>query len=38
MEIGEESEPIEVPLPVHPDQIPAAPETPAEPVPVEVPA
>ena len=23
MEIGEESEPIEVPMPVHPDQIPA---------------
>jgi hypothetical protein len=38
MEIGEEKDPIEVPLPVHPDQIPAGPEIPAEPVPVEVPA
>lgn len=25
MEIGEESEPIEVPMPMHPDQVPAEP-------------
>ena len=37
MNIGEEAEPIEVPIPVHPDQVPAAPA--AEPVtPERVPA
>jgi len=32
MNIGEESEPVEVPLPLHPGQVPAA-----EPVPVPEP-
>jgi hypothetical protein len=36
MQIGEEDEPIEVPIPVHPDQVPVAPL--AEPVPERVPA
>jgi hypothetical protein len=36
MQIGEEDEPIEVPLPLHPDQIPDAPAVPA--VPEKVPA
>lgn len=39
MEIGEESEPVEVPLPLHPDQVPAEPEPlPALPEPEKVPA
>ena len=34
MEIGEESDPIEVPIPVHPDQVPAEePKPAAEPAP-----
>jgi hypothetical protein len=36
MQIGEEDEPIEVPIPVHPDQIPGAPLP--EPAPELVPA
>jgi hypothetical protein len=36
MNIGEQSDPIEVPLPVHPDQVPAEP-APAV-VPEQVPA
>jgi hypothetical protein len=36
MEIGKEDEPIEVPIPVHPDQIPA--EKPAPAAPEKVPA
>ena len=36
MEIGEEERPIEVPMPVHPDQIPAGPRS--EPAPEQVPA
>jgi len=36
MQIGEESEPIEVPIPVHPDQVPA--EAPAPVTPERVPA
>jgi hypothetical protein len=36
MQIGEESEPIEVPIPVHPDRMPIAFPEPAE--PEEVPA
>jgi hypothetical protein len=31
MNIGEESEPVEVPIPVHPDQIPDAPSVQPEP-------
>jgi hypothetical protein len=42
MEIGKESAPIEVPIPVHPDDVPAEPEPAAEPVhtpePEQVPA
>ena len=34
MEIGEESEPLEVPLPLHPDQVPAEPVFAPEPVAV----
>lgn len=37
MNIGEEQEPVEVPLPVHPDVIPAEPAT-APAVPERVPA
>jgi len=33
MEIGKEAAPIEVPLPVHPDDIPAEPAPSPEPVP-----
>jgi hypothetical protein len=33
MEIGEESDPVEVPLPVHPDQVPAEPAPAPAPVP-----
>jgi hypothetical protein len=36
MQIGEESEPIQLPIPVHPDQVPAElPPAPAEPEPTE---
>lgn len=39
MEIGEEEDPIEVPMPVHPDQVPVEPVPAAEPVaPEQVPA
>ncbi len=38
MKIGEESEPIEVPMPVHPDQIPAGTPAPEPVVPEKVPA
>jgi hypothetical protein len=38
MQIGEESDPIEVPVPVHPDQVPAEPEPVAVPEPEQVPA
>ena len=37
MDIGEESEPIEVPVPVHPDHVPSVPPV-REPVPERVPA
>lgn len=38
MNIGEESEPVEVPLPVHPDEQPAElPAEPAGPEPAQVP-
>lgn len=36
MNIGEEQEPIEVPIPVHPAQVPAAEPAPAAPVPEKV--
>jgi hypothetical protein len=38
VEIGEESEPVEVPMPVHPDQVPAEPELLPVPEPEPVPA
>jgi hypothetical protein len=37
MNIGEEEDPIEVPVPVHPDRVPAEP-APAAPAPEKVPA
>lgn len=37
MEIGEEEEAVEVPVPLHPDAVPPEP-TPAEPEPEKVPA
>lgn len=37
MNIGEEQEAIEVPIPVHPDDIPVSPETEPAEVPAEVP-
>jgi len=38
MQIGEEAEPIEVPLPVHPDEVPdEVPDIPEPAVPAEVP-
>lgn len=37
MNIGEEQDPIEVPLPLHPDQVPAEPALPV-PEPEQVPA
>jgi hypothetical protein len=37
MQIGEESEPVEVPLPVHPDEMPAEPSPVTEPGPAEIP-
>jgi hypothetical protein len=38
MNIGTEEEPVEVPVPVHPDHVPAEPAAPAAPVPEKVPA
>jgi hypothetical protein len=38
MNIGEEDEPIDVPIPVHPDQIPLIPEVPEPAAPESVPA
>ena len=38
MEIGEESDPIEVPMPVHPDQIPDGTPAPEPAMPEKVPA
>jgi hypothetical protein len=38
MNIGEESEPIEVPMPAHPDQIPAGEPAPEPATPEKVPA
>ena len=38
MEIGEESEPIEVPMPVHPDDVPASEPAPQPATPEKVPA
>ena len=38
MNIGEESDPVEVPLPLHPDQVPAEPQPVAVPEPEQVPA
>lgn len=35
MNIGKEKAPVEVPLPVHPDQRPASPAPAAEPAPAE---
>jgi hypothetical protein len=37
MQIGEESEPVEVPLPVHPDLVPAEPAPLSAPEPAAVP-
>ena len=36
MNIGEEQDPIDVPVPVHPDQIPLIPEAPAPAAPERV--
>ena len=38
MQIGEEGEPIEVPLPLHPDQVPEGIPAPEPAVPEKVPA
>lgn len=38
MEIGEEKEPVEVPFPMHPDEIPADAPAPARAEPEKVPA
>jgi hypothetical protein len=38
MQIGEEEEPIEVPVPVHPDQVPREAPAPEPAVPEKVPA
>lgn len=38
MNIGEESGPVEVPIPLHPDQVPAEPSPLPAPVPEQVPA
>jgi hypothetical protein len=38
MKIGEESEPIEVPIPVHPDEVPAERPAPQPVTPERVPA
>lgn len=38
MQIGEESEPVEVPMPLHPDQVPVTAPDPQPATPEKVPA